>query len=180
MTLDIERLVSGGAGAVALWLDRVRDGTEIAPAEFNWWLGLLYVLSSKARSEAKEHATLLWAPVALSAHDLASHREEGDKAREVQQLAMYLRSVLISIAGGRAGDPVLDPQIVIQWMLEGLPALTDEMRGKLGRLDLPVPELKELRRVRQRLWPADQLNQQTLERAGRRLTDWLAVRERLP
>jgi hypothetical protein len=180
MTPDIEKLVSGGPEAVSLWIDRVKDGTEIVPAEFNWWLGLLYVLGSEARSEAEKHARLLWAPVALSAHDLVSNREDGDNAREVEQKAMYLRSVLIRATGGRSGDPVLDPQVVIQWMLEGLPALTDEIRGKLGRVDLSIPELRELRRIRQRLWPAEQLSPEMLDRAGQRLTDWLAVRERLP
>src|SRR4030095_11433792 len=115
-----EELVARGPGGVGEWLRAVREGRVAAPAEFNWWLALLTVLTSEARREADGNGALEWAAVALQAHDLVASREGADSAFSVEELSAYLRLHLIASIGARSGHPVLDPERVLRWIVSGL------------------------------------------------------------
>jgi hypothetical protein len=176
---DIEALVARGPEAVTEWLDAIASGATAAPTEYNHWLQAFIVIEYALTDEIEQRGTFSWAPVVVRLHEAAAVHQAGrERADALLRIAM-VRVRLIIQFGAQPGHPILDPQHVFRWVEENLPPLTDAVRARVGRIDIPVAELAELRRVRNCLYPVALLLEKHTVEGFPRILDWLTVRDRL-
>jgi hypothetical protein len=124
---------------VLAWLDDVRAGRvdpPVPPTDVNPWLGLIVEVKSRDKK-----ASLAWGRVAIALYDyLDEHRPpQLIPLGELSLDAMFHRVLLMRRFGVVAGDDVLDPRGVAEWVR--------------GALDLPVHEAVERARTA-RAWIA--------------------------
>jgi len=145
---------------------------------------------------AKKQVSLSWAEVAIRAAELEA-RNGTDIEREGALLnAMNLRSWFIARHGSRTAHLVLDKEIILGWVMDGLKfsiATAEEkaraLWEKLARAK-DSPESEDMRQVTQDLrqlrWIKHRLNiAKVLDDCGELpegsvLNEWLKIRESLP
>ncbi|MGA2601919.1 MAG: hypothetical protein ABSH09_33560 [Bryobacteraceae bacterium] len=156
----------------------------------------MQVIFHYAAPLAKKEASLDWAEVAIRAAELEA-RSPNDIVREESLLnAMNLRSWFISRLGSRPGHFVLDKEIILHWVMDGLKVQiqTAQEQARLFGENLaraknsPNPEdLRQMgRELSQLRWIKHRLNTvKVLADCGelpsdRVLHEWLQLRELLP
>jgi len=156
-----------GPTAVRQWVDSVCSGERVSQSDFNW-LGLAEVSASLSR-RGLEPGSIIgkdnidWALASISAYKWLAEKDNR-RAEASAVSSMYLRAYLISRCGARSGDPLLDPQIIVNWFWSDLrmsvEEVADKYAGWLDRINarsgkeadrIDVAEFLELSRIKQRL-----------------------------
>lgn len=173
-----EQLLRGGGAAVEAWLDCVDAGDAHVPASFNW-LGVAEEAAASARQSAAA-PDLAWARAAVRLYDRLAGADEGGRDA-FEQSAMLLRAWLIVRLGPAPGDSLLDPAFVMHWFFARL-NITPAEAARLARepRGLPLPELRRLRRIKNRLNVIRVLADAPGFAPDAELAAWLDLRERLP
>jgi hypothetical protein len=163
---------------VQAWLDSLLSSRDELLKHFNWVL-LAYVTSNLARSSDD----LEWARVALRIYNVFDRRDECGP--------MWLRAYLINKRGGGvSGDPVLDPNVILEWFYESLSmSFTEaelgirkwkEMIAKFDRKPADIQLIGELRRIKNRLSIIEFLVEGDTLHPDEELSKWLHIRASLP
>lgn len=145
---------------------------------------------------AKDQGSLDWAEVAVRAAELQGLSRSGTEREDALQWAMRLRSWFIAKMGSRPNHRVLDKDIILHWVMDGLDISVQTAKEKAALIWKDVarvkgssnPEgmqgvhddLRRLRRIKHRL---DVLK--VLADCGELPNDsisneWLEIREQLP
>jgi hypothetical protein len=174
-----------GPGAWSAYLLQFEEGQPIAGLSME-------VIYSHALGLAKVQVSLDWAAVAIRAAEQKA-LDENPIIREDSRLkAMRVRSWFISRKGARAGDFVLDKDIILRWAMEGVslsPRMAMEKAAKVRDLlarggvessSSAANDLRQLRRMRHRLNVVKELADCGELANDHALGEWLEVREQLP
>jgi len=190
-------LLRQGAAAARQWVDSVQMGERVSPSDFNW-LGLAEVCALQARRGVEPGSTIGndnidWARASVSAYQWLADKDPG-YAHSFTLSAMFLRAYLISRCGAKPGDPILDPQIIVDWFWQNVRMSAEEAVAKSAgwrsRLTartstgkkadrLEVTELRELRYIRLRLNVLRLLSEAGVLVPDASLKTWLDAREKL-
>ena len=116
---------------------------------------------------ATKQGRLDWAEVAVRAAEVEARQGTGIEREDAQVTAMMLRSLFVSKMGPRPGHPVLDKEVILRWVAEGLSISVQEARQSaipfwknlIAAKTSTDPEdlrrlgevLRELRRIKRRL-----------------------------
>ncbi len=142
---------------------------------------------------AKKQSSLDWAEVAVRAAELEARNCSGIGSENAQLWAMQLRSWFISKFGSRPDHLVLDKEIILRWVTEGLTLSVQAAKVKAARIgeDLSrvkdssdpkeiqrvTDDLRELRRIKHRLNTAKVLADCGEPVSDSGLNEWLEIRE---
>jgi hypothetical protein len=186
--LGLEAMMDRGPA----WLDGyLRQYEEGRPIPQNRMMGIVSAASSMAFREE----SLDWAGIALRAADLmASERQENREPAFLK--AMRLRAWFIVRMGSRPDHPVLDKEIILRWVIEGLTLSIEEARDRSVRVwdqlsayrNTPTPEKKKLllddmralRAIKSRLYVLHSLADVGELPSNSSLRNWLEIRGQLP
>ncbi len=145
---------------------------------------------------AKNQSSLDWAQVAIIAANLWARNSSGVERENALLWAMKLRSWFISKMGSRPNHPVLDKQIILSWVTDGLslPAKSAEHKAATfwenmakaksstnpEDIQKMVDDLHTLRQIKHRLNVAKVLADCGELSDNPVVSEWLKLRERLP
>jgi hypothetical protein len=177
------------------WLAYLRPFEEGEPIEGSG-LSMLVIFHYVAPL-AKKQLSLDWAEVAVRAVELKAAQERGAIEREGNRLwAMQLRSWFISQMGSRSHHLVLDKQIILDWVLEGVNFTVQSAKERAASLwenfaraekssnhaDLQrvTADLSELRSLKHRFNVVKVLADCGELPSDSPLYKWLEIREQLP
>jgi len=167
---------------VQAWLDSVLSGREELPKDFNWLL-----LAEHAGQLARESDDLEWARVSTRVYDWL-HRVELDGNDDS---SMALRAYFINKRGSVSGDPLLDPNVILNWFYESL-------RMSFTEAELGIPKCKEtiakgnikepqdlqlcreLRQIKNKLTIINWLVEGDTLHPDKELSKWLDIKATLP
>jgi hypothetical protein len=172
-------LLADGPAAVKRWLVDNEPGQQ-SPSRTVDWLGLAETTATLARTELNPE----WAEVAVSIYgQLAAKVESPSRRESLMYSQMNLRAFMITRLGATAGHAVLDPRPVVDWFLETLRlSIAEATEASSHWQDLGVAQIRELRRIKNRLAPVKLLDDAGLvpSEFHATLSPWLAVRDQLP
>ena len=145
---------------------------------------------------AKNQESLDWGEVAVRAAELEARDKSGIEREEALLQAMNLRSWFICKVGSRSGHSVLDKEIVLRWVTDGLTLSVTVAREKAERvgealarmnnssdpkeLQRIADDLRQLRRIKHRLRVVKVLADCGEPASDPALNAWLEIREQLP
>jgi hypothetical protein len=145
---------------------------------------------------AKRQSSLDWAEVAIRAVELEARNCSGIERENAQLWAMQLRSWFICRMGSRSGNLVLEKEIILRWVTEGLTLSVQAAREKAARIGNDLRRLRESSDHGEIQRVADDLRQlcriehrlnvvKVLADCGELVSDlgldeWLEIREQLP
>jgi hypothetical protein len=154
------------------------------------------VIFHHAASLAKKRANIDWAEVAIRAIELEARNGSGIEREEALLYAMRVRSWFIGKMGSRPGHVVLDKEIVLHWVIDGLKLTmrATKERATLIRQNLVgvtnasdpkvkhqlAKDLSGLRWIKHRLRIAQVLADCGELPSDSVLHDWLPLQEQLP
>lgn len=180
---DLQALLRQAPPRLKEWLQKVENGTEVAPAA-----SILYGVGEGAAVHARQDKDLEWARIAISAYELLA-RDSASKRESELRKAMDLRAWFIAKMGAVAGDVTLDKSILLRWFETGLRYSPDEALQKITKWEepglpldrrLPLTEVRELRAIKNRLSPIKILADCGELSDESPLHRWLELRSRLP
>ncbi|UWZ82489.1 hypothetical protein [Occallatibacter riparius] len=156
----------------------------------------MQVIFHYAAPLAKDRESLDWGEVAVRAAELEARNCSGVEHENALLWAMNLRSWFICKMGSRSGHLVLDKEIILRWISEGLPLSVQPAREKAARFgatltrgkvssdskgtQLIADDLRLLRRIKHRLNVAKVLQDCGQLTSDPELDEWLEIRELLP
>ena len=145
---------------------------------------------------AKDQKNLAWAEVAVRAAEIEARYCSGVERENALLWAMNLRSWFICRMGSRSDHFVLDKSVILDWVIEGLKLPMQTAKAKSAALNeklagsesLSSPEerkrtaddLRELRRIKQRLNVAKVLADCGELASDPVINEWLKIRGQLP
>lgn len=145
---------------------------------------------------AKDLRSLEWAEVAARAADLEAANSGGIERENASLSAMQLRSWFISKMGSRQHHTILDKEMILRWVIEGLNLSIDAAKEKASALwknmakvkdssdpanrQLVVEDLRQLRRIKHRLNVVKVLADCGELSNDSVLKEWLEIRQQLP
>ncbi|WP_338863973.1 hypothetical protein [Myxococcus stipitatus] len=163
---------------VEAWLDKVVVGEPIKGEGFNWEV-FAFTLAARAGDET----SLPWARVALRVYEGLAARAPARVAHSLRLSEMNLRARMMGLLGPKAGDAILDPDILVAWFV----GLAGVSLGDATRLvsspDLytqPPDLLLKLRDIKNALNVLAHVSDSDVIQKHSELTDWLKLRSRLP
>ncbi|MCP3103034.1 hypothetical protein LZ198_29560 [Myxococcus sp. K15C18031901] len=177
-SIDASRvLVTWPAKDVALWLEGREVGALVDGEPFNWD-GFAFTAAARARKERD----LPWANIALHVYEALASHDSADPANTFWFSAMNLRAWMIRELGAQRGDPVLDPEVLVQWVRKCARISFDEA-SRLASMDLrgvPIETVRELRNIKNSLSVLSNITETPRVRDDSALQEWLKLRDRLP
>ena len=173
-----EQLLDQGPAAI---LDR---------AALEWeglnWHGIAEVCALKARTllSAELDAALAWANASTHLYARLAKTHPGD-AESYERSGLTLRAGLIQKLGPIPGDELRDPADILAWVSGSLvlPREDAKARSSLWRAkrgQLPVAELRTLRRIKNRLGLIEVIASVPGVQIPPLILSWLAIRGELP
>jgi len=147
---------------------------------------------------AKQQGSLDWAEVAVRAVELEARRSSGIESENARLWAMQLRSWFIAKMGSRSNHFVLDKEVILNWVMEGLKLSVQSAKEKISSLaELRAlakkssntdtedrqrlrDDLSELFRIKHRLNVVKVLADCGELPSDSVLNEWLKLREELP
>jgi len=172
-------LVARGPAAVKRWLADVEPGQQPSSQRIDW-LGLAELAASKARAQLD----LEWADIALAIYEpLARKMDRQSRKESLMYSAMNLRAFLITRLGATEGQPILDPQAIVNWFFDNLATSFDQASTDAAHWrTLDIQRVRELRWIKNRLAPIKLLmDSGTCPRDScPELNRWLRIRSQLP
>jgi len=145
---------------------------------------------------AKKQSSLDWGEVAVRAAELEARNCGGVERENALLWAMNLRSWFICRNGSRSGHLVLDKEIILRWVAEGLTLSVQAAREKAARIGERLARAKDSSDPNERQQLANDLSQlyrikhrlnavKVLADCGELGSDpvldgWLEIREQLP
>jgi hypothetical protein len=150
---DLQFLINQGTQWLDSYLRQFEEGKEKLS---NNMLGIYEGASSHARAKN----SLEWARIAVRAAELYALEESGKHREYALQKVMKFRAAFIAKMGSRSGDSVLDKEIVVCWVTEGIRLSIDEVKDMSARFKnrhlspnepFPLDEIRELHRIRARI-----------------------------
>lgn len=95
--------------------------------------------------------------------------------------AMMFRALMIKQLGVDFESPVLNPGKVEGWFFKRLPFSLEETANKVSKLSsLPIREIKQLRRIKNRLQVIKELQREGYFKDNTELSEWIRISESLP
>lgn len=164
---------------VEAWLDTVAVGGLVDGARFNW-----EVFAFTTARYATETRSLSWARVSLRVYGALTGCSPEEPTDSLLYSAMNLRAWMIRELGPRAGDPVLDPEAIVDYARQAICESFEEAAGFNPSRDLRVENIDKIRRLRKiknALKPLEFIAETTdvLEKHPD-LSRWLQLRSNLP
>ena len=147
---------------------------------------------------AKEQGSLDWAEVAVRAVELEARMSSGIESENARFWAMRLRSWFIAKMGSRSNHFVLDKEVILNWVMEGLKLSVQSAKEKISsHAELRAlakkssntdtedrqrlrDDLSELFRIKHRLSVVKVLADCGELPSDSPLYKWLEIREQLP
>lgn len=145
---------------------------------------------------AKDQGSLDWAEVAVRAAELEALNCSGTERENARRRAMRLRSWFIAKMGSRPNHLVLDKEIILRWVMEGLDISVQKAKEKAAMIGKDVArvkgssdpvdrqrvhdDLRHLSRIKHRLNVVKVLADCGELSNDPILNDWLEIREQLP
>jgi len=145
---------------------------------------------------AKKQGSLDWAEVAVRAAELEARRSGGIESENARFWAMQLRSWFIGKMGSRSNHFVLDKEVILNWVIEGLTLSLQTAKDKAASLgerlaaskhsanpedkQRVLEDLRLLSRCKHRLNVVKVLSDSGELPNNPILNEWLAIREQLP
>jgi hypothetical protein len=145
---------------------------------------------------ATRQDSLDWGEVAVRAAELEARNCCGVERENALLWAMNLRSWFICRKGSRSGHQVLDKEIVLRWVAEGLTLSVQAAREKAARIgerlgrvkdssdpkevEQVATDLSQLRRIKHRLNAVKMLADCGELGSDPELDGWLEIRDQLP
>jgi hypothetical protein len=187
----LNSLMDKGPEGFSAYLRRFEDDPQLSSG-----LSMLVIYGHSA-SIAKKQGNLDWAEIAVRAAELEALTSTNEIGRhDSRWMAMQLRSWFISKMGSRSDHLVLDKEIVLRWVTEGLTLSVQAARDKAARIgerlarvkDSSDPkemqrvgdDLRQLRRIKHCLNVAKVLVDCGEHVSDPVLDEWLEIREQLP
>jgi hypothetical protein len=180
---DLQSLFSQGTQRLDSYLRLFEEGKEKLSKDM---LGIYEVASSRAHSRTEN--TLEWAGIAVRAAELYALEESGKHREYALRRVMQLRAAFIAKMGSRSGDPVLDKEIVLRWVADGIQLSIDEVKDMSARFrtrltnrhlspnePFPLDEIRELHRIRARIGVAKVLMDCGELPSGSWLDEWIKM-----
>ena len=146
--------------------------------------------------KAKEQDSLDWAEVAVRAAELEALNSSGTARENALLWAMQHRSWFIAKRGPRPNHPVLDKEVILRWVVDGLDISVQTAKEKSIQVWEDVArvkgssnreyrqrvhdDLKQLRRIKHRLGVLKVLADCGDLPNDSILNEWLQIREQLP
>jgi hypothetical protein len=156
----------------------------------------MLVIFQYAAPLAKDQDSLDWGEVAIRAAELEALNRSGTEREDALLRAMQLRSWFIAKMGSRPNHRVLDKEIILHWVMEGVDISVQTAKDKAALIWKDVarvkgssnPEdrqrvhddLRQLRRIKHRLNVVKVLADCGELPNDPILNEWLEVREQLP
>jgi hypothetical protein len=175
-TQTLQTLLSQSPELILHWLQDVESGHQEVSSDFNW-LGL----AESAAFEARAKNNVTWAEVAIRVYErLATSVDSAHKNGFIASI-MHLKAFLIIQLGAVHGDPILDPDEIVQWFFANLPYTFEEATQKTAHWrTLDVQEIKALRLIKGRLSIVTSLVKNNIVHPGLELQLWLSLQQSLP
>lgn len=184
-TISLDRILEQDAESVLIWANNIFSGQTAQPQDFNWLL-LADAASAKARKGENSSGLFdrTWAEVAVTIYDRKADEAERKKQGSGESLAissMMLRAAGIGKLGAISQHPVLDVNLILQWFWDNIKDSLENVEKKAANWqNLPIPEIRELRQLKNRLKVIAALADTDRYVLDEELSTWLAVREKLP
>lgn len=174
----LETVLRLPANDVAVWLDGLTIGEPVGGESFNW-----EVFAFTAAARAGKERSLPWAHIALRVYDGLTSRSPARIAHSFWLSAMNLRARLICDLGAQAGDPLLDPEVIVAWFQRVATISVEDAERLLSSKDLgtvPQDKLLKLRDIKNALNVLVQIAETRVAQKQPELHGWLNLRSRLP
>jgi hypothetical protein len=185
---------------VHTWIHSVWEGSQKIPEGFNWpALASGSALRAKVGSGSSSQPDLAWGEVAISIYTYMTCEADPAQRASFEDEAMYLRADLILKLGTVADDPILNVDQLVHWFFQSLTVSFDEAERKTiswkefirnpswrelllstSWTGVSLEDIRELRRIKNRLSRLQRLSEQHLLPPNQELDRWLAIRTKLP
>ncbi len=163
------------------WLKEVQSGSQQVDEDVNWWLGLAEMAAYSATTEVNVQDRLLWAQVVNSVQEYTANKANPAASNPHEVSAKLLAVRLIDELGPVVGHPILDPNLIEEWFFKGLTMSYEEAVSKAKNWrERPVEEIAQLRNLKNRLLPVEQLKEKGYLADNSELSKWLHIRNNLP
>ena len=170
----VPELVATGPEGILAWLESHKDDPNLART-FHWQ-GLAEAAARRARIRHNPHL----AAVAIQVYEHWAALTGGTAYESARLSIMFLRAFFIRDLGPAAGDPLRDVQTLVAEFEDGLAhSLREALELSVGWERLDVSEIRELRRIKDRLAPFELLDPPLLDPFPL-VQEWLAIRDELP
>ncbi|MCE9668453.1 hypothetical protein LY474_11585 [Myxococcus stipitatus] len=162
---------------VEAWLQRHVIGEPVDGEFFNWEV-FAFTLAARA-GDAKDKVQ---ARMALQVYETLANNAASSISRSYRFSAMNLRARMMGELGALAGDPILDPEVVVQWVHDCTRLSLDEATrlASMDLRDLPIDTVRALRDIKNALTVLSHIEETPRVRDDVELQAWLRLRTRLP
>ena len=184
-TISLDRILEQNAESVLIWVNNIFSGQTTEPQGFNWLL-LADVASAKARKG--ENGSGLcdrkWAEVAIAIYDRKANEADRKKPGSGESFtisSMMLRAAAIEKQEVISDRPVLDVNLILEWFWDNIKESQEDVEKKAANWKtLPIAEIRELRKLKNRLKVIAALSDTDKYVLDEKLNNWLVLRDRLP
>lgn len=179
-SLSVNSVLMWAPEEIVAWVRKASSDNQTVIG-FNW-LGLAHGASTK--TFADEIPNLQWAQVAMMAYEHLA-REMPQSASTFVLSAMMLRAKLISELGVHSENPILNVEVVFEWLLGQLcehQEYLDHFHGGVA-IDLPSMrpnEIQALRSIKNSLKVAQVIQSSNQVKLPHEIEQWLGIWESLP
>lgn len=179
----LKSLATKNGKEVLEWLDDVKNGEKEVPIDFNW-LGLAEIATDRAFSlkSSSDLPDLDWARAGIIIYENLANKCEPQTSSQESLLisSMYIRVRIIIKVGVVAGDKLRDPQIIVDWFFSKLALSLDEVKLIIPKWKESLSNLKELRRIKNRLTVIKTLCEEGVKLENQEIYKWLILWRSLP
>jgi hypothetical protein len=178
---QLQALLKNGPSWLDGWLRQVEEGTARPGGQMNG-------ISEGAAHLAKEQSSLEWADISIRAANLWAQTDAGARENALHR-SMLLRVWFIARMGASSGHPVLDKAIILDWFVRELEVSIEVAKERIGEWQapgsplkerLPLDEVRELRRIKNRLGIVQLLAEAGELPSNSPACAWLEIRSQLP
>jgi hypothetical protein len=125
-----------------------------------------------------------WAEVAIAIYDRKADEADRKKPGSGESFtisSMMLRAAAIEKHGAISEHPVLDVNLILEWFWDNIKESQEDVEKKAANWQtLPIAEIRELRKIKNRLKVIAALSESDRYVLDEKLKTWLLLRDKLP
>jgi hypothetical protein len=128
------------------WLRQYREDQLLPAKPVNWWLHLAVTPASRCQSQLD----LQWCEVSIVIYEQLARDHPDDQV--FLHTAMMRRAFIIDRLGAVSGDPLRDPEVVMEWFWNRTPHSPRAIAPLVPNWQsLPIEQIRQFRSIKNRL-----------------------------
>jgi hypothetical protein len=172
---QLQHLLTLDSSELLTWLQQHREAQQTTAKPINWWLHLAVTPTAHCQSQLD----LQWCEVSVAIYEQLARNHPDDEV--FLHTAMMRRAFTIDRLGAVSGDPLRDPEVVLEWFWNRTPRSPRAIAPLIPEWQsLPIEQIRQLRAIKNRLSVVRSLVDSGHIKPDHLLQSWLDYQPNLP